>query len=938
MKQHIKIFIGAAMVCLPLTAVSAQTDKDTLKTDKVPVAFKEVAKGDILGGVQVLDYRALTQKNYNTYSLDNMQGYVSGYNGNSPWASGDCLVLVDGVPRNADTVLPTEIDKVTFLNSAASVALYGSRAAKGVILITTKEGQEGALRINGRANYGIGVAKSYPKYLSSAEYMSLYNEARANDGLSALYSDDDIYNYSSGSNPYRYPDVNFYSSDYIRKYYMTGNGNIDITGGGKMARFFANINYSRTGDVFKFGEAKHNYSDRLAFRGNINLQVNDWITAFVHTNVSFYTSRGANSSYGSYWYAASTLRPNRVSPLIPISYIEQNDPTSLTLVNNSQNIIDGKYFLGGTQIDQGNIFADYYAAGKNKYTSRQFQFDTGFNMDLDRFVKGLSFQTQFAVDYNTSYTTSYNNSYAVFAPTWADYNGQDVIASLTKYNVDKSSGVQNISGSYNKQTILYSAQFNYKTTIDDVHNISAMVIGNGYQQTYAGEYHRTSNVNLGFEAAYNYANRYYLQFDAAEVHSAKLASGHRNAFSPSLTLGWKMKNESWLKNSDIVDDLTLSASLSELNTDLDISSYYLYEANYNQSDGAWWGWKDGVAAHSTQSKRGVNTDLTFIKRKEFSATLQASLLDHLLEMNGSFFVNVMDGGLISGSTLYPDYFSLGYPVSSFVPYVNYNKDLRRGFDFGVKANKKFGDVDLSLGVTGTYYTTRATKRDENYAYSYLNRQGRPLDAIFGLKSDGFYKDEADIASSPKSQFGDVKPGDIKYIDQNGDGKIDSNDEVYLGKGGWYGSPFTLGINFTAKWRGFTLFALGTGGYGAKALKSSTYYWVYGDRKYSEIVRNRWTPATAETATYPRLTTETSDNNFRSSDFWLYSTDRFDLSKVQLTYDFPKSMFHNSFVRGLQVYANGCDLLTLSGERKTLEMNVASSPQYRTYNVGVYVNF
>ena len=249
-----------------------------------------------------------------------------------------------------------------------------------------------------------------------------------------------------------------------------------------------------------------------------------------------------------------------------------------------------------------------------------------------------------------------------------------------------------------------------------------------------------------------------------------------------------------------------------------------------------------------------------------------------------------------------------------------------------------GEVDLSLGVSGTYYTTKATKRDENYQYDYQNRAGKPIDAVFGLESMGFFSDQADIASSPTQKFTEVVPGDIKYKDQNGDGVIDQKDAVYLGKGGWYGLPFTMGVNFTAKWKNLTLFALGTGGWGAYAMKDNTYFWVYGDRKYSEVVRGRWTEATKETAVYPRLTTQSGDNNFRNSDFWMYKNDRFNLAKIQLTYDFPKSMLQNSFFHEVSAYVSGSNLLTLSKEREILEMSVGSAPQTRFYNVGLKVAF
>ena len=162
--------------------------------------------------------------------------------------------------------------------------------------------------------------------------------------------------------------------------------------------------------------------------------------------------------------------------------------------------------------------------------------------------------------------------------------------------------------------------------------------------------------------------------------------------------------------------------------------------------------------------------------------------------------------------------------------------------------------------------------------------------------------------------------------------------VYLGRAGWYGTPLTLGVNFTAKWKNFTFFALGTGNFGAYAMKNNSYFWVYGNRKYSEVVRNRWTEDTKDTATFPRLTTESGSNNFRDSDFWMYKTDRFNLAKVQLTYDLPKSFLQNSFIHGISTYVSGSNLLTISKEREILEMNVTSAPQTRFYNLGVKAVF
>jgi len=247
----------------------AENGVDSLNNGKdslVQVAYQKVASSDLPGGVSMINVRELIKKNYYTYSLDNMEGYVGGWNGNSLWGMDSYLVLVDGIPRDASSVLPEEIEQITFLKGASAVVLYGSRAAKGVIYISTKKGKAEPFKINARANTGFHVSKRYPKYLGSAEYMSLYNEARENDGLQPLYSEEDIYHYSTGENPYRYPDIDFYSSDYLNKAYNRSDIMAEFTGGTNRARFYTNIGYARQGDVFNFGEAKNNYSSRLNIR------------------------------------------------------------------------------------------------------------------------------------------------------------------------------------------------------------------------------------------------------------------------------------------------------------------------------------------------------------------------------------------------------------------------------------------------------------------------------------------------------------------------------------------------------------------------------------------------------------------------------------------------------------------------------------------------
>lgn len=944
--KHIysKIILGAVMTCLPF-GLFAQTDgeqfADSLAADsKVNTAFRVVNQQDLMGGVSVVNMEQLLDKSYSTYSLDNMSALVGGYTGQL-WNMGEALVLVDGVPRAANNVMPSEIDQVTFLKSAAAVALYGSRAAKGVILITTKRGKADGLEVKVSGNASLYVPKSYPKYLGAAEYMTLYNEARANDGLEARYSDEQIYHTAAGTNPFRYPDVNFFSSDYIKKSYNRYDATAEFSGGGRYASFYTNINFYNVDDLINFGEGKDNHTNRLSIRGNVDLRLNDWVTGWVNTNATFYDARNDNASF---WGGSATLRPDRVTPLIPISMVEESNLPAMNLISNSSYLIGGKYLLGGSQENPTNPFAAMYAAGYNKWTSRQFQFDAGINIDLDKVLQGLSFRTQFAVDYATSYSTSINNEYATYEASWNNYSGKDLISSLNKYNKDSKTGTQNLSNSAETQTVMFSGQFNYNRTFNKVHNVSAMLLAHGYQQTISGIYHRTSNANLGLQGTYNYQDKYYADFSAAVVHSAKLAPGHRQALSPTLSVAWRLSKENFLVDSPVVDDLKLTASASCLNQDLDLSTrvgdntleYFLYDDIFTAT-GSWWGWSEtSNALQSFESRRASNKDLTFVKRKEFTVGVDASLWEGLIKLNANYF-NISTEGLITTlATAYPNYFQSYYPESSFIPYTNYNNQRRSGFDLSLNINKKVGQVDLNLGINGMYNTSKATRVSENVE-DYLRTEGHAIDALWGLRSAGFYKDEADVAAWAKSSFGEVKPGDIKYVDQNGDGTIDDKDRVILGK---WGSPYSMGINLTAKWKGLTFFAWVTGSFGGQGVKDNSYTWVYGDRKYSEVVRNRWTPETAATATYPRLTASTSaGNNFRTSDFWVYDTDRIDLGRVQVTYDLPKSIFKtDGFIKGLSVYLSGSGLLTIAKEREYMEMSVGSSPQCRNYNIGFKAEF
>ena len=421
--KHIKrnIFLFAMFAVSPL-AINAQTADDadsTVVKKKVHVAFRDIDADHLLGGVSYVDMEELSKKDYTMSSLEDMYALVGGWNGNNLWGMDNerldnndntnmPLVIIDGVKRPSNNVLPSEIEQITFLKGAQAVILYGSKAAKGAILITTKRGKVDGLQIVANANTGWHFAKEFPEYLGSAEYMTLFNEATYNDAigqgnaasLKLPYSQQDIYNHAIGANPYRYPNVNYYSDEYIRKAYNRSEGTLEIQGGGTRAHFYTNINYYRSEDLINFGPAKDNYTDRFSVRGNVDLVVNKVITGWANVSATYYNEY---KNKGNFWSDAASMRPNfpqGAAPLIPIDMIDPNASKALATLGKSLNLVDGKWFPGGgTDNAQTNAIADCYFGGETQAVSRQFQFDAGINYDMNKFVKGLTFKTLFSIDY-----------------------------------------------------------------------------------------------------------------------------------------------------------------------------------------------------------------------------------------------------------------------------------------------------------------------------------------------------------------------------------------------------------------------------------------------------------------------------------------------------------------------------------------------------------
>jgi hypothetical protein len=437
--------------------------------------------------------------------------------------------------------------------------------------------------------------------------------------------------------------------------------------------------------------------------------------------------------------------------------------------------------------------------------------------------------------------------------------------------------------------------------------------------------------HLGMRVNYAYNDRNIVDFSSALVSSAKLASVNRVGFSPSVGLGWVASKESFLNSSAVVDFLKFKVSYGQLKTDMTIPGYYLYEGTYDNDEddngsNETFSWNDGgrsmpVVTANTEKNYG----LTYQIRNEINAGIEAVLFNNVM-LDANVFQERNTNLVVQPFNTYPDF------MGGVYPFRNFGEEDVKGFEIGASWRKPVNDrLNVEIGANVVYMNTEVVKRDERWEYDYLYRTGGPISAMYGLEAIGLFRDDADIASHPTQSFGAVQPGDIKYKDQNGDGIIDGNDEVLIGQSA---PKFYGGFHFNVNYQGFTLFALATVRNGSQRFYNNSYYWVYGDRKYSEVVRDRWTPATAETATYPRLTSLSSSNNFRSSTFWLYDNSLVGLDRLQLSYDLPNSLMSKIRLNNLAVYVRGSNLVRFSKNRERMELNIGSEPQYRYYAVGL----
>lgn len=903
--------------------------------EMVDLAFRKVHEGNVVGAYSKVNGDKVNAYDNTIWAGDVLTGRTLGMLGGnsirgigigidvadatgSGLFSGNALFIVDGLPRDIESLRLSEIADITVLKDVNSAILYGSAAVNGVILITTKRGQAYKKQSNFSANYGISTPRALPKFLNSADYMTYYNLARANDGQSEVFSEQQIENHRSG-NKYRYPDVDYYSDEYLKPFKSYFDLNGQFSGGNDVAKYYSNVGWYSSGSLLDFGEGANARNNVFNVRGNVDLKVNDWIKTSVDGVSLFGNNR---SQRGNYWSSAASIRPHLYTPLLPFDLID----TENSLLNARKNDVNGEYLIGGNSNYITTPFGDGYAGGVYERIFRKFSFNNRVDFDLKAITQGLSFHTNISFDYFTAYDQTVYNQYSVYEPTWAE--NEDIIIGLRQHGTDNRPGTQAVGNAMFRRRFGFYGLLSYDRMFDNVHHVTGSLVGYGSNFKETNDFQGVKQAHIGLQINYVFDKKYMVDFSSNYANSVKLPEGNRGGFSPSLGLAWMMSREDFMASADNVDYLKLRLSGGILNSDLPIGGFFYYDNRYGGSGSYNW-------FEATRSRGGVssswsdNPNLGFAKRNELTFGFEGLFFDKLLGVEANVFYELYSDLVTRPNTIYPSFYT------PYIPYENFEADEYKGIEAGIDLNKSFGDLHLVLGVNALYVTSERTIVDEVYSNDYQYRQGHPRDATFGLEAIGLFEDQADIDNSPIQAFGAVQPGDIKYKDQNGDGIVDANDEIYLRR--WQ-APFSGGLDIKLSYKDFTLYVLGEGRSGSETFMEGNYYWVDGNKKYSEVVLNSWTPETKNTATYPRLSAESDNNNFRRSSYWLYKNDYFSIRKIQLTYNVPQSVANTLFMKKLDVFIDASDVYQFAKNREIRDLRVGAEPYYRTFSLGIKANF
>ncbi|MCX6325164.1 MAG: SusC/RagA family TonB-linked outer membrane protein [Bacteroidia bacterium] len=941
--KRIIIKINCLIALLSLSQIIYSQDSN-IKSDTVPeqywmnknvkLTFNNITSRTTTGSVITIDVQEELKRHQSNTIGEILNGKVPGLFGTyNTWGTGNAVLLVDGIRQNdfyISSLNPMEVETIVILKDAMSRAMYGAQGDQGVILITTKRGEAGTQKVRIAGQFGIASPRAMSKYLNAADYMEKYNEAQLNDGIdpaSLRYSQETIDGTRSGANPARYPDNNFYSDYYLKDRTAEANVFADVSGGNKNARYYVNTGWDRSNGWLNTPQGDN--TDNLNLRGNLDFTINEYLQMSVNTAARLSFNKQPNTN--SIWSTASTELPNNYPVLWDPNIIPDVDFRDYII---SKAILENGQLLGGNSSFLNNIYGGFTQNGKKTFMQRDAQFSGKLDLDMRFITEGLSASLYGGMNFFNTLYANQSPSFAVYQPVF-DVSG--LLDTVYVIGADKAANAYNTdnANSYFSRHISYYATLNYNRSFDK-HQISATALVFNDMITKNDTLQRNVLFHTGFSANYMYSRKYIAEVSLMGIGSRKQKEGSRVEMAPTFGIGWVLSDEDFMSGIPIINYLKIRSSYGISKND-NWDDYNLYRSTFTRGNS--FTYQNGVSSNAETGYASIPNDITLQKRRDFTLGLDATLFKKAMNLELEYFNSKSLDNITLMSSTYPQI--LGFEN---LVYNNNNSDQTQGVELGV--NYKFDvakDFSITAGSNLTYISPKITKQDEpSYegADAALIRTGTSTDAMWALKSDGLYS-EADfnpdgtlISGLPVPSFGVVKPGDIKYLDQNGDNIIDNNDQRIIGHG--LRTQYSLYLDLYFK--NLEFYIVGIGQLGDNNYRTGYYFRVFGDVKYSVMVNEAYGPDNKDlNALHPRLSTTSSSNNNRNSDYWLYKNNSFVIPTMQLTYHFSGSN-KLSFLKDSKVYFSVNNALVMASNKQYSELNIGGAPKTRNFTIGLVTSF
>ncbi|MCB5251889.1 MAG: SusC/RagA family TonB-linked outer membrane protein [Candidatus Cloacimonetes bacterium] len=816
----------------------------------------------------------------------------------------DMLILVDGfVDVNFHSLTPDEIESVALLKDAAATAMYGSRAANGVLLITTKRGKEGPLSINFSMQHGLQKPTNLPKFLGAYDYAKLYNEARINNGMAELYTETDLNSYQKGDDPYLHPDVNWYN-ELLRNSSPLSNYNLNFSGSFSEVRYFVSLNhlrndllYKKTGDLSEFS-VNSNYS-RTNFRTNVDIDLGSRFSAKVSLGGSIEDKENpVNNNTSSIFSLLSQIPPNAFPVYNPNGTWSRNELYS-------------------------NPLGDMMEIGFFTSNSRTMQAGFSLNYKLDMITRGLSITGLASMN-------NWFRSYSSKSRTYQSFGISETGGEITyiPFGVETSlTGAEGSSSQYRNNA--YQVWLNYDRNFG-IHDISGIVLANADEEVFGGDEFPYRHLNLSGRATYTSRKTYISEFSFSYMGSENFSSDKRFGFFPALSLGWIVSNEPFLKDNNFLTFLKLKGSYGMVGNDKIGGTRFMFQQYYPFTSNYYFGTENSTASGIVQGSP-ANTSVTWEKERILNIGIETTIRNNL-DIAFDIFNRDRNNILVTPNRTLPDFMGFSNP------YINDGKTNSKGFEAKIRySDNIWRDFDFFIESNVWYHQNKLVFSSENLQlHDYLYRDGLSINQPFGLVANGFFKDENDIGNSPLQGWTDVKPGDVKYVDQNGDNVIDERDLYPIGH--TLIPTLTGNLNAGLQYKGvdFNLFFQGVTNR-TVSFSGSLFHAFQSEGKISEIALERWTPQTAETATYPRLTAMDNDNNYRYSTLWQRDGSFIKLRSIEVGYTFPSKIIESIGLGDVRIFVNGTNLFSWDYMKGYRDPEIEYGyPATRSYSMGVKI--